>query len=443
MGVDRGSSLSDHFLLNEERLVSFVGSGGKTSLMVKLAKDLSKAGKKVAVTTTTKVRKEEVQELVASGIGFVHSGETHEGKLKGLTLEEVMALEADVILVEADGGMGYPIKRLRPHEPVIPAGQGTVCTIVGVDALGRPLNEDSCFNWKGVIEAGIAKEGDIIDPVMVREILYRERGYMDVVPEGQSAIVIVNKVDGDANFTKGLDLARSLYHAQADQVFVTSARTGLCKEVTNSDDRVFGVVLAAGAAERYGELKQLVDIGDGTTMVEAVVRTAMGCTGLEKVILVLGHRHDEVEAALGDLTEDARLDIIVNEDHQKGMSTSMKAGLVMVEAGRADGVAILLGDMPGLDVSTLDLVMDAYRSSCCRICYPVLEDRWGHPVVIRKDLFDELKKVDGDVGARDVIRNRPDWAQVVRPRVEGRSGQFDIDTPKEYEAFRKGTEGDD
>ena len=125
-------------------LTAIIGSGGKTTLMYALERELSCRGR-VIVTTTTHIWPPAHLEVARrAGERFpVCLGEPcSNGKLSPpeQTMEELTAL-ADYVLVEADGSAGKPLKAHRPYEPVIPANAGQVICVVGASGLNRPVQE--------------------------------------------------------------------------------------------------------------------------------------------------------------------------------------------------------------------------------------------------------------------------------------------------------------
>jgi molybdenum cofactor cytidylyltransferase len=91
--------------------------------------------------------------------------------------------------------------------------------------------------------------------------------------------------------------------------------------------------------------------------------------------------------------------------------------------------------MPLLDSELLAAVLARYRSSCSRLCYVQTNGRPGHPVVIRRDLFDELRTITGDMGAREVVRNNLEWALGIAVEDRETDSQFDIDTEEDMKTF--------
>jgi probable selenium-dependent hydroxylase accessory protein YqeC len=158
------SDLFAAFLLAERRHVQLVGGGGKTTLMLGLAAALRQRGAPVLVGTTTHIRDPEhcpvfvleadperrrcaaARALAQYGWACVAAGrEPETGKLRGLAAGEPDALYAALpsawMLIEADGSRGLPLKAHEVHEPVLSPGVELVIAVVGLSALGRPLDD--------------------------------------------------------------------------------------------------------------------------------------------------------------------------------------------------------------------------------------------------------------------------------------------------------------
>jgi molybdenum cofactor cytidylyltransferase len=219
-------------------------------------------------------------------------------------------------------------------------------------------------------------------------------------------------------------------------VFLTSVRGGFLEssEVTNADDRVLAIVPAAGKAVRFGRPKQAEPI-DNTCLPGIVVRNALQSEAFERVVLVLGYESKRVRNALGALARHDKLDIVLNEDYERGMSTSLRAGIDHALSRGCDAVAFLPGDMPLLDSGLIATVLDRYRSSCSRLCYVQTNGRPGHPIVVRRDLFNEFRAITGDTGGREIIRRNLGWALGVTVDDPRAASQLDIDTVEDLKIF--------
>ena len=127
----------------EKGLTAIIGSGGKTSLLLRLARELS--DRRVIVTTSTHIYPPEnipVVTQVTGDFSVICVGLPCEnGKLTApkQSFSELAEL-ADFVLIEADGSKHLPLKAHLPHEPVIPEGANVIC-VVGASGLDKTIEE--------------------------------------------------------------------------------------------------------------------------------------------------------------------------------------------------------------------------------------------------------------------------------------------------------------
>jgi len=187
---------------------------------------------------------------------------------------------------------------------------------------------------------------------------------------------------------------------------------------------IAGIILAAGAAVRFGGCKQLAELR-GKPLLQWVLEAALD-SELDAVILVLGSRHREVRAALGAELAHDRLQVVFNPDFASGQSTSLKAGLQRVsdEYGAA---MFLLGDQPLITSSLVNGLLKLFRVSDRLIAAPVCRNRQGNPCIFDRALFQALMQTAGDLGGRSVIAAHPD--HVLRIEIDHPDFFCDVDTP--------------
>jgi molybdenum cofactor cytidylyltransferase len=186
---------------------------------------------------------------------------------------------------------------------------------------------------------------------------------------------------------------------------------------------VAAIVLAAGASRRLGQPKQLLML-KGETLLEHALRVAKEA-GATPVVVVLGARHDAIRAAV----QFEGAVVLVNEDWEKGLATSIHAGLRAVEMGANLDAVLLLGcDQPRLSADHLRSMIARFEGEFApTIIASLYGEVNGVPAIFPREAFPALRALDGDRGARGVIL-RPPCAVIALP-FEG--GEVDIDLPED------------
>jgi len=193
--------------------------------------------------------------------------------------------------------------------------------------------------------------------------------------------------------------------------------------------RVAALVLAAGRSTRMGAVnKMLAEIG-GKSLVRIAAEQAVA-SHAQPVIVVTGHEHEKVEAALKGLP----VRFVHNPDYAEGLGTSLKAGIATVPE-EADAAIVCLGDMPQVDaalINRLIAALDPERGAL--VVVPSIDGRRGNPVVWSRRFFHDLMAIQGDVGARHLIGNYSE--AVVEVPVAGEAALIDVDTPESLLAVK-------
>ena len=194
---------------------------------------------------------------------------------------------------------------------------------------------------------------------------------------------------------------------------------------------IAAVLLAAGRSSRYGgagDTKLLLPWGpEGIPMVAAVAAT-LKAAGLRRIVAVLGHRAEAVDAALAGLG----VETVLNPDYASGLSSSIAAG-VGAPPVETCGYLIALGDMPAVTAGTVSLLCRAFEAAePPAIVAPVHAGRRGHPVLFGRAFREELLSLSGDMGARRLLARRA--GRVVEVAVDDPGVLTDVDTEAQYRA---------
>jgi CTP:molybdopterin cytidylyltransferase MocA len=181
-----------------------------------------------------------------------------------------------------------------------------------------------------------------------------------------------------------------------------------------------GLVLAAGAGVRFAgsDSKLLADL-DGRPLLQWAVEAVCAVPALERVVVVLGARADEILAAV----RFGRAEPVVCADWARGQAWSLRCGLDAL-AG-ASKVVVTLGDEPLVTPAVVEMFVR--KPGGTRATFG---GRPGHPVVLEGDQIAAVIHLTGDRGARDVLRGGP--VIEIGRLCSGR----DVDTPDDLEAIR-------
>jgi molybdenum cofactor cytidylyltransferase len=192
--------------------------------------------------------------------------------------------------------------------------------------------------------------------------------------------------------------------------------------------KVAAVILAAGLSTRMGRNKLLIEVA-GRPMVRHAVEAALA-SAADPVIVVTGNDSAELRAALSGLT----VQFTDNPDFSKGLSTSLKSGLSALPQD-IDGAAILLGDMPGVTAGLVDRLIAAFDPAEGRaICVATSHGHRGNPVLWARRFFPEMAVLEGDVGARALLRA---YAELIcEVEADDDAPLTDIDTQEALTAYR-------
>lgn len=199
---------------------------------------------------------------------------------------------------------------------------------------------------------------------------------------------------------------------------------------------LWALVLAAGESRRMGgRLKQLAEVA-GEPMVRRAVRLALEAVP-GRVVVVVGAGAEQVARAVRDLG--ARLVVVLNPDFARGMSTSLKAGVASLPEG-VPGVLVMLADQPAVTASLLGRLQAAWPGHLAAACrYP--DGGLGPPCILGREVWREVEALEGDEGARRILRRLGPGVAAVDPSPEELA---DVDTPQDLDRLdpRAGAPGD-
>lgn len=186
---------------------------------------------------------------------------------------------------------------------------------------------------------------------------------------------------------------------------------------------VAAVVLAAGQARRFGAQKLVAPYGS-STVIRTVVDLLLECA-VDYVVVVVAPVADSIRGALTG----ARVAWAVNAAAASGMASSIATGINALPAN-VGAALIVLGDQPTVSRQVIDRLVTSWRSGAGPIVAPNYQGVRGNPVLFDRSTFGQLRTLEGDRGARDLIRSQ---AASVTLLDCSEPPPMDVDTPADYD----------
>lgn len=237
--IDPAALFFDIGAQKRQAVISVVGAGGKTSLLLWLAQLFHTSGRRVFITTTTHMFLPDstwpvvfcrdplmlpYQRLTSPVSFYFHRWKPQSGKAQGFAPEVIDALaqrpECDVILVEADGSRGLPLKAPDEHEPCIPQSSCCVIAVMGGQVLGAKVSEENVHRWSqftnitGLIPDTTLQLSDLV--ALVRH----PQGAFKNVPQGCRRVWFINRFSQCENAIAQSELLQPLQQHDVEAIWL-------------------------------------------------------------------------------------------------------------------------------------------------------------------------------------------------------------------------------
>ena len=251
--------ISEALNLKEKAFISLVGVGGKSTLFKRLAEELAHKNKRMILTTTTKMytwqlapfakkgrlieghNEEPVWESIKKYFSVESKGrrlavigekigDSGEEKISGFPPDWLdkwwVDKLVDYFIVEADGAAGRPVKAPAPHEPAIPLSTTDLVGVIGIDALGLPLQEENVFRSEIFSQITGLKLGEKIGIEALTLLICHPKGLFKEVPPGCRRHLFINKVEDSNSIEIAEELAfevLKIYHRKISDIIIGAA----------------------------------------------------------------------------------------------------------------------------------------------------------------------------------------------------------------------------
>lgn len=439
-------TLSDAFALETQaELIAFVGAGGKSSLMIALAHELTG---RLIVTTTTRMFAEQLRvaarslpailcwypdlspldDMDAGSQKFLITSKLVQDKVSGVPLQLPSQLlyrpDIDWVLVEADGAKMRPVKAPDAHEPAIPTQTTLVVPMLGIEAVGKEIQiaahrPERVANLLGKSTAAQFSTADLA------QLLTHPQGGLKSVPSEARVIPAINQVENNVQLADARHIAKlALAESKIQQIVICRANADW--PVVEVHKRVTAAILAAGQAKRMGQLKQLLPWG-ATTILGQTIRN-IKASAVHDCVVVTGHKSDATAAVAAD----EQVATVTNPGYAAGeMLSSLQTAVVHLPQ-QISAVLVMLADQPMVEPKVIDSLLQAYWRGSGDIIAPQNKGKRGNPVIIDRCHFAELLALPSGAAPRDLLRKH----EVTLVPVESESVLQDIDDLEDYRRYQ-------
>jgi molybdenum cofactor cytidylyltransferase len=239
--------LYDAFGLQSGSIVAAVGGGGKTSLVYALAGEAARRGESAIITTSTKFTRppgerlppvviadesgaiERARKELRPGVAFVlASGRGPRNRLLGYedrVFASLALLQPGLISIEADGSAHRTFKAPADHEPAIPPCATDVVVCVGLDVLGKPLDDRHVHRPRTVAALAETAVGEPVTVETIVRVLRHPAGGRKGVPPGARLHALLNNPRTDDQERLGAHLASRLVYEGFHRAVVATAHS--------------------------------------------------------------------------------------------------------------------------------------------------------------------------------------------------------------------------
>lgn len=420
---------------------AIVGSGGKTSALFRLARQLQGP---VLVSTTTHlgdsqlkwadrvIKIEQMADLAAledhlpqvtALVGGCVAGEDRWFGPEPLLLEMIKDLAEEhgwPLLVEADGARTLPLKAPADHEPAIPRWVEGVMVVAGLTGLEQPLDRDHIHRPE--IYAGLSglEMGAMVSPEAAARVLLQPQGGLKNIPRDARRVLVLNQADTPEMEAQAQTLSEACL--QGFERVVITCFLNETNEVKAMRVRTAGVVMAAGGSTRMGQPKQVMN-WRGEPLVCHAAKAALAAR-LTPVIVVTGAASDLVREALTGLP----VQVVDNLQWREGKSSSLRCGVGALPPDA--GAAIFLqADQPQVTPCLLRALVERHSLTGAAAIVPLVEGQRTTPVLFDARTFSELAVLQGEQGGQALFSHiHLDYL----PWLDG-ALLIDLDTPEDFQ----------
>lgn len=167
------------------------------------------------------------------------------------------------------------------------------------------------------------------------------------------------------------------------------------------------IFLAAGLSLRYGENKLLSKLNN-KCMYEYGLNALMNAAGKlgDFASITVVTRYDEIVRHIADINNSLtnnKISCVINNESEKGISTSIKCALTDKNTLSADAYLFMVADEPNITADSILGMIKAFESKSCGILCASYEGISGNPVIFSSGYRKELLALSKDSGGKKIV----------------------------------------
>ena len=188
---------------------------------------------------------------------------------------------------------------------------------------------------------------------------------------------------------------------------------------------ITAILLAAGQSKRFKNGNKLLKNYKGKYLINHILKSLIK-SKINKIIIVLGHENGKIKKIA---LKNKKITFVINSQYLKGISTSIKSGLKKISKKNI-GFLIAHADMPLVSKTIFNTLCSALKSKKKEIFVPVYKKKVGNPLAFKYLIIKSLKKIEGDRGAKKLIRSNKSKVQLVK--IKSKSILIDFDQLEDF-----------
>ena len=442
-------------------VIAVCGSGGKTTLCKDLAAKYANENKKVCITTTTNMWfDDDVKNNFCRGdfcepgrVYYAGNEDKKKSKLTPLNPDDYKKLcdVFDYVIIEADGSRAMPMKIPNGGEPIIPSNVNEIIIVVGMESVGRKIgyicHRFNEFYGKDKFLSDNKIEPDTIVTEKLIDDFVNHYYYKPLNEKFPNAKISIYKNDYAKNTVVAKSNNVGASTASPFKLCIALCASGFSKRFGNENKLLAKIpITKLVLGDKYDENKFGKDeatqeflnneIMIYQLMIEKLLATRDNV--LEKYSKELGPNHLQIDIAvvtqyneiINDKDYSDKVTMIKNNKAELGLSSSIK--IAVEKYKNFDAIMFINADLPKLDEEELTRFL-YYSIMNNNKMASMFTDIPKNPAYFEKEYFDEILKIEGDKGPRELLDNN--IKDLYRYYIDPNQ-LFEIDTKEDLEKIK-------